>query len=63
MVGNLIKTCDICLKSMRGDVLKGHMKQHDKKEEMKVDKNTVNCEICMKYLMENGELRKNMNFC
>ena len=48
MVRNLIKTCEICLKSMRGDVLKGHMKQHDKKEEMKVDKNTVNCEICMK---------------
>jgi len=59
MVRNLIKTCDICLQSMRGDVLKGHMKQHDEKEEMKVDKNTVNCEICMK-TMRKDHLKRHM---
>ena len=59
MVRNLIKTCDICLKSMRGDVLKGHMKQHDEKEEMKVDKNTANCEICMKS-MRKDHLKRHM---
>ena len=31
MVGNLPKTCGICLKTMRGDTLKRHMKRHDKK--------------------------------
>ena len=59
MVRNLIKTCEICLKSMRGDVLKGHMKQHDEKEEMKVDKNTANCEICMK-TMRKDHLKRHM---
>jgi hypothetical protein len=44
---------------MRGDVLKGHMKQHDEKEEMKVDKNTVNCEICMK-TMRKDHLKRHM---
>ena len=29
--GNLMKTCPICLKTMRGDHLKRHMKQHEKK--------------------------------
>ena len=59
MVRNLIKTCEVCLKSMRGDVLKGHMKQHDEKEEMKVDKNTANCEICMK-TMRKDHLKRHM---
>ena len=31
MVGNLKKTCRICLKTVRGDTLKRHMKQHEKK--------------------------------
>ena len=31
MVANLKKTCRICLKIMRGDHLKRHMKQHEKK--------------------------------
>ena len=31
MVGNLQKTCRICLKTMRGDNLKRHMKRHEKK--------------------------------
>ena len=28
---NLAKTCGICLKTMRGDTLKRHMKRHEKK--------------------------------
>ena len=31
MVGNLQKTCGIGLKTMRGDNLKRHMRQHEKK--------------------------------
>ena len=31
MVENLQKTCGICLKTMRGDNLKRHMKRHEKK--------------------------------
>ena len=29
--GNLMKTCTICLKTMRGDNLTRHIKQHEKK--------------------------------
>ena len=56
---NLIKTCEICLKSMRGDNLKVHMKQHDKKEEIKGDKNSAKCEICMKTMRKN-HLKRHM---
>ena len=56
---NTNKTCEICLKSMRGDVLKRHMKQHDKKEVMKVDKNSAKCEICMKTMRKN-HLKRHM---
>ena len=59
MVRNLIKTCEICLKSMRGDNLSRHMKKHDKKEEMKVDKNSAKCEICMKTMRKN-HLKRHM---
>ena len=59
MVRNLIKTCEICLKSMRGDHLSRHMKKHDKKEEMKVDKNSAKCEICMKTMRKN-HLKRHM---
>ena len=31
MMGNLKKTCRICLKTVRGDALKRHMKKHEKK--------------------------------
>ena len=30
---NQTKTCDVCFKSMRGDILKRHMKKHDGKTE------------------------------
>merc|ERR1712243_162672 len=43
----------------RGDVLKRHMKQHDKKEVMKVDKNSAKCEICMKTMRKN-HLKRHM---
>ena len=33
MVRNLRKTCNVCFKEMRGDVLKRHMKKHDVKTE------------------------------
>ena len=56
---NTNKTCEICLKSMRGDVLKRHMKQHDKKEVMKVDKSSAKCEICMK-TMRKDHLKRHM---
>ena len=37
MVGNLPRTCNICLKTMRGDHLKRHMLKHvnGRMEEMK----------------------------
>ena len=59
MVRNLIKTCEICLKSMRGDNLSRHMKKHDKRHDEVVDKNSVNCEICMKSMRKN-HLKRHM---
>ena len=59
MVRNLTKTCEICLKSMRGDVLKRHMKKHEKEPEMKLDKNSAKCEICMK-TMRKDHLKRHM---
>merc|ERR1711954_507627 len=41
MVRNLKKTCNVCFKSMRGDVLKRHMKKHD----VKTEDNVVNREL------------------
>merc|ERR1711954_40783 len=41
MVRNLKKTCNVCFKSMRGDVLKRHMKKHD----VKTEDNVVNKEL------------------
>ena len=59
MVRNLIKTCEICLKSMRGDNLSRHMKKHDKRHDEVVDKNTAKCEICMK-TMRKDNLKRHM---
>merc|ERR1711954_599022 len=33
---NQTKTCDVCFKSMRGDILKRHMKNHDGKTEVNI---------------------------
>ena len=59
MVRNLTKTCEVCHKSMRGDVLKRHMKKHEKEPEMKLDKNSAKCEICMK-TMRKDHLKRHM---
>ena len=56
---NINKTCEICLKSMRGDHLSRHMKKHDKRSDEVVDKNTANCEICMKS-MRKDHLKRHM---
>ena len=45
MVRNLNKTCEICLKSMRGDNLTRHLKKHEKEPEMGMDKNSARCEL------------------
>ena len=58
MVRNLTKTCEVCLKSMRGDVLKRHMKKHKTYGEV-VDKNSTKCEICMKTMRKN-HLKRHM---
>ena len=60
MVRNLTKTCEVCHKSMRGDVLKRHMKKHAKEPVVGVDKNTAKCEICMK-IMRKDNLKRHMN--
>jgi hypothetical protein len=44
---------------MRGDVLKRHMKKHEKEPEMKLDKNSAKCEICMK-TMRKDHLKRHM---
>ena len=59
MVRNLTKTCEVCHKSMRRDNLKRHMKKHEKKPVVGVDKNTVKCEICMK-IMRKDNLKRHM---
>ena len=59
MVRNLIKTCEICLKSMRGDVLKRHMKKHEKLHVEVDDKNLAKCEMCMKTMRKN-HLKRHM---
>ena len=59
MVRNLTKTCEVCHKSMRGDVLKRHMKKHAKEPVVGVDKNTAKCEICMK-IMRKDNLKRHM---
>ena len=50
MPRNLPKTCEVCLKTMRGDNLKKHMKKHDKVilNDQVITK--AQCEICMKYM-------------
>ena len=60
MVRNLSKTCEICLKSMRGDVLKRHMKKHEKEHTVDLNKNSAKCEICMK-TMRKDHLKRHMN--
>ena len=59
MVRNLTKTCEICLKSMRGDHLTRHMKKHEKESIDVVDENTAKCEICMK-TMRKDHLKRHM---
>ena len=59
MVRNLTKTCEVCHKSMRRDNLKRHMKKHEKKPVVGVDKNTAKCEICMKS-MRKDNLKRHM---
>ena len=59
MVRNLTKTCEVCHKSMRRDNLKRHMKKHEKKPVVGVDKNTAKCEICMK-IMRKDNLKRHM---
>ena len=59
MVRNLTKTCEICLKSMRGDHLTRHMKKHEKESIDVVDENTAKCEICMK-TMRQDNLKRHM---
>ena len=44
---------------MRGDVLKRHMKKHDKGYGEVVDENSVKCEICMKS-MRKDNLKRHM---
>ena len=44
--GNLQKTCGICLKTMRGDHLKRHMKRHEKKPYSIYEAITYFCETC-----------------
>lgn len=60
MVRNLTKTCEICLKSMRGDVLKRHMKKHEKEHTVDLNNNSAKCEICMK-TMRKDHLKRHMN--
>ena len=59
MVRNLTKTCDICLKSMRGDNLKRHMEKHEKEHGMELDKSSARCEVCMKSMRKN-HLKRHM---
>ena len=59
MVRNLTKTCEICLKSMRGDHLTRHMKKHERESIDVVDENTAKCEICMK-TMRKDHLKRHM---
>ena len=61
MVRNLTKTCEICLKSMRGDHLTRHMKKHEKELIVVVDKNSAKCDICMKTMIKDNLKRHMMN--
>ena len=51
MVGNLQKTCGICLRTMRGDNLKQHMKRHEIKPYSMVTEyhSTVDVVACNEY--------------
>ena len=54
MVRNLPRTCEVCLKTMRGDNLKKHMKKHDK---VTVNNHVITkaqCEICMKHMRKDN---------
>ena len=54
MVRNLPKTCEVCMKRMRGDVLKRHMKKHDKVVVNDQVITTAKCEICMKHMRKDN---------
>ena len=58
---NIIQTCEICLKSMRGDNLYRNLKKHEKEPEMEMDKNSAKCEICMKIIKKDHLKRHMMN--
>ena len=48
---NLMKTCPVCCKSMRGDHIKRHLKRHDVSVKSKYPK--VSCTICRKLMIRN----------
>ena len=48
---NLVKTCPVCCKSMRGDHIKRHLKRHDVSVKSKYPK--VSCTICRKLMIRN----------
>ena len=54
MPRNLLKTCEVCMKTMRGDVLKRHMKKHDKVIVNDQVITTAKCEICMKHMRKDN---------
>ena len=57
MVGNLPRTCNICLKTMRGDHLKRHMLKHKKHENVRMEEKE--CEkTCIESKYENKYCRK-----
>ena len=52
-VGNFMKTCGICSKTMRGDHLKRHMLKHEKG-------NQYNCELCSAVFTWRASLRRHV---
>ena len=56
---NIRRTCDICLKTMREDNLKRHMKKHNKKTMNPLVKTFTQCEICLKQ-MRKDNLKRHM---
>ena len=56
---NANKTCEVCLKSFRGDHLTRHMKKHEKEHTVDLDNKSAKCEMCMKTMRKN-HLKRHM---